>query len=403
MQDLFGNCTFLWHHDLARKLYVDLDASKDFGFATAVYMVKGDPEPEMIDGKAMPFPPTQVQVIMFLSKGLTAAEKRYWPTELEVAGLVWTVRKIRHLIQASSLPTTVFTDHAAAVNIARHHSLTTTSATDKLNLRLVRASIYLQSYDLNVLYRPGRLNGVPADALSRLIGDTETPALQPETETLDPHGYDDPEACHAAHAQEPLVFHATLVEMTDEMKRDLRNAYQKDPLWAKRLLQLEEHEARRRREVSPAPSDTPEDQAAETIDASPAVEDSEADPLEGEEEARPLGLRFFLRDGLIYFKDEQDSRDRLCIPSPMYHEIFSMAHDRHHHAGFHRAYARIQASFYVRNLAKELRLYIKHCVECQLNQTTRHIPLGELNPIDTMAIPYHTVTADWVHGLPPTS
>lgn len=44
-----------------------------------------------------------------------------------------------------------------------------------------------------------------------------------------------------------------------------------------------------------------------------------------------------------------------------------MAHDRHHHAGFHRAYARVQASFYIRNLAKELRLYIYHCVECNVN------------------------------------
>ena len=31
---------------------------------------------------------TSVQPIMFMSKGLTLAETRYWPTELEVAGMV---------------------------------------------------------------------------------------------------------------------------------------------------------------------------------------------------------------------------------------------------------------------------------------------------------------------------
>lgn len=106
-------------------------------------MVKGDPDPILVDGKAMPFVLTDVQVIMFLSKGLTDAERRYWPTELEMAGLVWLVRKARYLIQATAHATTVFTDYAVAVNIATHYSLTTTSSTDKLNLRLVRASIYL--------------------------------------------------------------------------------------------------------------------------------------------------------------------------------------------------------------------------------------------------------------------
>ncbi len=34
------------------------------------------------------FPMTAVQPIMFLSKMLNQAERNYWPTELEVAGIV---------------------------------------------------------------------------------------------------------------------------------------------------------------------------------------------------------------------------------------------------------------------------------------------------------------------------
>ncbi|PPJ59013.1 hypothetical protein CBER1_11527 [Cercospora berteroae] len=120
----------------------------------------------------------------------------------------------------------------------------------------------------------------------------------------------------------------------------------------------------------------------------------------GEEEAAPLGLQFFLRNDLIYFKDDANGRERLCIPRPLYAEIFKIAHNNHHHSGFHRSYARVSASFYVRHLAKELRKYIKHCPACLLNQTYRHRPYGELQPIQSVAVPDYTVTADWVFGLP---
>ena len=52
------------------------------------------------------------QPILFLSRLLTEAETRYWPTELEVAGLVWVVKRIRHMLEATLKPTTIiYTDH----------------------------------------------------------------------------------------------------------------------------------------------------------------------------------------------------------------------------------------------------------------------------------------------------
>ena len=394
LQSMFRNSAFLWHFNPDRKLYVDIDASKEFGFAAAVYMVKDDPDPITMDGKNHPFPATAVQVIMFLSKGLTATEKRYFATELEMAGLVWLLRKIRHLVQATSAPTTIFTDHAAAVNLALAHSLTTTSATDKLNLRLVRASGYIQTYRLALLHRAGRLHGVPADALSRLVGNTEAPTAQPEHDTLDPLAYEDPEQntamCFTASAMsdQAVCFNATLVEMSEDFKTRLLQAYAEDPLWKNRLDQLHMHESRR---VASRSAGTQPDDG------------HDSDPEHDEPESHPLGLRFFLRRGLIYFRDQEDGRERLCIPSPLYTEVFRMAHDDHHHAGLHRALARIQASFYIRHLTQNLRIYIRHCPQCMQNQTLRTKPIGELCPIDTRPIPFHTQTADWVHALPPTS
>ena len=46
-------------------------------------------------------------------------QNHIWPTELEVAGLVWAIRKIRHLFDNSPLATIVYTDHSATVGIVK--------------------------------------------------------------------------------------------------------------------------------------------------------------------------------------------------------------------------------------------------------------------------------------------
>lgn len=140
---MFRNPTFLYHYNPDRPTYFDVDASKRFGFGAMCYYVKGDPAPILEDGKVANFPRTDIQVILFLSKGLTDAELRYWPTELEMAGLVWLARKTRHIIQACTKDVIVFIDHAAVIDITRKHCLTTTTYTDMLNLRLVRGAQYL--------------------------------------------------------------------------------------------------------------------------------------------------------------------------------------------------------------------------------------------------------------------
>src|SRR5579871_7062844 len=108
-----------------------------------------------------------IQSVMFLSRVLTPAEQRFWPTEMEVAGLVWVVSKLRHLIQSTQRrPAIIITDHAAATFISKQTSLTSTSPT-RMNQRLVRASMYLSLFDLDIRYKPGKAHTVP-DALSRL-------------------------------------------------------------------------------------------------------------------------------------------------------------------------------------------------------------------------------------------
>lgn len=70
------------------------------------------------------------------------------------------------MIKSSRQPTVVYTDHASTVGISTQTSINTV-ALERLNLRLIRASQYIQQFRLQVFHRPGKSNTV-ADALSRL-------------------------------------------------------------------------------------------------------------------------------------------------------------------------------------------------------------------------------------------
>ena len=69
----------LTHYNHIRSMFIDLDASQ-LGIGAIVYHVKNDSMAKLQR--------SQIQPILFLSQVINKAEKNYWPTELEVAGLV---------------------------------------------------------------------------------------------------------------------------------------------------------------------------------------------------------------------------------------------------------------------------------------------------------------------------
>ena len=353
LQKLFSSPTVLVHFDETRTLFVDLDASKEWGFGAHVYHVMGDnatPSCVMRDTPILsgqhPRQQSQ-QSILFLSRLLNDAETRYWPTELEIAGLVWVVKKIRHMIEASRHDTVIYTDHSAAVSLVRQTSLNTTSV-DKLNLRLIRASEYLQRFRLDVRYKPGKVNIVP-DALSRLASRD----YKPSDSSLD-----------SLYADvSPIVsvccFPVSLVEMNDDFRQRLLRGYQ-EPRWARVITMVKENGA---------------------------LGDDAAD------------LAYKLVNDLLYFNDDERGL-RLCIPSSMEHEVFKLAHDEMGHPGYARTHERLTQGLYIFNLSKKLHEFLRHCPHCQLNQTPRHKPYGSLQPIYSPARPFHTLTLDFILALP---
>ena len=183
LQDLLANPQYLVHFDPTRRLYADVDASKAFGIGAVVYHVKDDAsDPATADcsnnseGPAATKPAylkkSSIEPIMFLSRRLSSAEHQYWPTELEIAGLVWVLRKIRHMVESSKLPVRIFTDHGASLGIAKQSSLRTTS-TERSNLQLVCTSEYIQCFNIELYHKEGKSNTIP-NALSRLPSSSPT-------------------------------------------------------------------------------------------------------------------------------------------------------------------------------------------------------------------------------------
>lgn len=173
LQEMFAEPCFLAHFDSKRRPHIDLNASRQQGFGAMIYHVTGDPETNI--------PRTAIQSIMFLFKLLSSVETRYWPTEFEVAGLVWIIRKTRHMVEAVRKTTIILTDHSATPFIARQTKLIS-SSTETLNLRLIRASRYLSQFELDIRYKPRfftRIKMVGRPRLQRRPPDRDRLVLQP--------------------------------------------------------------------------------------------------------------------------------------------------------------------------------------------------------------------------------
>ena len=348
LQKALSKPSFLSHFDCASTLYIDLDASKVFGFGAMVYHVSGYVEDDEYPKRS------QVKPVLFLSHLLKDAETRYWPTELELAGIVWVLSKVRHMVESS--PTTImYTDYGAALGIAKQTTLTT-SSTAKLNLRLVRASDYIQRFhNLHFRHKPGKQHIVP-DALSRLNSSSST--------CPDTSGHEGELNALYGFAYTTTV----LVELHPDLKKQLLDGYTKDPSWQKVIKVLDANEA------------DPENAAT---------------------------LPFFRdEEGLIWRNDGSTGDHafdgtRLCLPADKgcLKTFFNTAHSESH-VGFAKMFEVISRQWFIRSLSRHLRDYLRHCAKCQLYQTRRHMEHGSLQPITSPPMPFHTLAIDFILALP---
>lgn len=105
--------TTLIYYDPNKILWINFDASKEFGFGVVVFHTS--PNKEFPERNW--FSRSSLQPILFLSRFLTLAERNYWPTKLEITGFIWVIRKVRHVVESSRAKVIIQIDHTAIFDI----------------------------------------------------------------------------------------------------------------------------------------------------------------------------------------------------------------------------------------------------------------------------------------------
>ena len=331
-QSLFRS-VFLIHFNDHRQLYVNLDSSKN-EIDDIVYHVQNTELSTTVYSTTKYSSKRNVQSILFFSRLLTSAETRYWSIELEIAELVWVLRKIRHLIESSKHATIVYTNHETTLSIAKQITLFIFS-TDKLNLRLVRVSNYIQRFNLIIKHKSEKLH-IVLDALSRLFSSAKFDQIDDELDVL---------------------FIASLVKIDVEFKNRIIEEYIKNSNWQK-IIKILNNAKKNQIKI------------------------------------------LFLRENDIIFKKQMNDNisfvlRQMCIFANAIKNILSMTHDNEH-LEFDRTYEKLISVWYIRNFAKHLKSYLKHCSACKINRTKKHKLYESLQFILSSSIFFHTITINFV-------
>lgn len=218
-----------------------------------------------------------------------------------------------------------------------HHNLTFFTTTKKLTRRQARWAETLSQYDFRIVQCKGTENAV-ADALSR------RPDYELGTKEAEP-------AILTTNDQGEIVYNRQTLAATSEPE---------DDGWLDQLRRA-----------------TAEDESMQKIlatDQYGAMSDE--------------GL--VLVHGLIY------------VPRPLQTEAIRKHHDlpTHGHQGIDKTVEQISRNYYIPNMHRKVRGYIRNCDTCQRDKISRHLPYGEMQVADTPTRPWEWITMDFITKLP---
>lgn len=324
------------------KLYVD--ACK-IGMGAALHVIV--PENRM-EGQH-PSQPLE-RPVTFISRSLKASEKNFWPTELEMAGLVWALRQLEETIEGRKLE--IYTDHAALLWLFR-----ATNSKTRHNQRLFLWAMALEKYKpySTIVHRAGRAH-VNADVLSQYPVDMEFP--DELRKSLDP-------SVDAPPMKDDFDIDAiaSCSFISDQFRSKIVAGYQDDKHWKTLYAKLS----------------------------------SDSDTSKSDVEYH--SYRFEYHSKLLYYVDPRDKSAKLCIPLDCFKEILSLEHDHAGHSGFAKTYDRLSQNFHTSNMSRTVKSYVDGCRTCQASKN-RDKRTGLLHPLEIPSQPCDDICMDFVNGLP---
>lgn len=356
LQEAFSNLSILVHHNSADELWIDLNASHDFDFDVQMFHVK-------LDYKSNTFKKwsskSVVKFILFLSRTLTAAERNYWSTKLEIVDFVWTIKKLRHIMKSFKLSVMMQTNHSTILNLMkqRQSSIIATRFTIRMNVQLIRVSQFLRQFRLDVRHKSSKEH-IVSDALSRLVTTHKFFLLNDYSElnmlfvkvsqVID------------INENSLYSYSTTLIQINNVFRDRLIKDYAEDSHWIKIMFQVDNNN------VSVVLSFMRE---------------------------RSVNI-----EKLLFHINRFTNLQRLCISQSIVQDILSIAHDESH-SEFDRCFEIVSKVWYIRDLIKQLRTYILHCSNCLILQTRRHCSYKAMQSVEFSLISFHTITLDFVLAL----
>ncbi len=109
-----------------------------------------------------------MELIFFLSRFLTSAEKNHWAIELQIAEFASVIQKTRNLVEFSREQIIIQSDHSSIIGIMQQSAIISTASKMQINVRLIKAFQFLCGFYLSVWYK-FRIKHVVPDLLSRLV------------------------------------------------------------------------------------------------------------------------------------------------------------------------------------------------------------------------------------------
>ena len=244
---------------------------------------------------------------------------------------------------------TIYIDLSATTSIVKQTKFTFSNF-DKFNLRFIRANMYFSQFEFDVKHKPGKFH-IVSDVLSRFAKTMNAPRNRDSI--FEEHHII--VSSKFPHAIEMQCYPINLIQMSSDFKRRLKEKYDESQ-W-KRVRRVIQNNKRFGKKAATFP--------------------------------------YKVIDGIMYFKNDE-KRLRFCIPSTMETKIFQLIYDEMSHPDYVKIQEGLTDGLYIRGMTKKLHEFIKHCPQCQFNQTFRHRPYGSFQPIFFPAKPFHTITIDFI-------
>ena len=380
----------LWHPNWSETFVLDTDASP-IGVSAVLS--------QNIDGKE--------RVIMYASRKLSDAERKYHQYEREALAFVWATDLLRPYLYGKKF--ILRTDNAALKYI------------DKLKdnkSRIMRWVMRLQEFTFEVKHRPGKLNG-NADGPSRTPLDSTSPYGEDPVEPL----YDCAEPIQALFANS-YTFAVQTRTQTKATQPDSATSAQKSVSHDTSTNTVTKN-------VEPDGDDIELPLATGKTDTKTntsffGTQDKEAwsqtdfitqqhdghDPVLNEiilklrsAKDNTTKSRFAIVDGVVVVKSNNEhSLDKIVVPDSLKSFILGMHHGLPltGHTGFKHTYQMIKRRYWWPNFKKHIRAWVKACSLCTRRKTPRPLKSGLTESMNQNR-PWHTAAIDIVGPCLPNS